>query len=196
MNCPQSVAGIGAGILALESPDANSAFKLQPQQVLSQDIPDARSNDLTDHQQGNFLIHQNNKPVVGDERWHVNDTELKIRPKPIHPSSNLFRLFVKNGEYVYARSTDIVMMESCDHLVKVYLLLEEKIKKTIRHNTLKDFLSQLPPEQFMRIGRFCAINLQRLSGGNFNEQSFEFDFKVSVKLKHAIPSTVFNSIGK
>jgi DNA-binding LytR/AlgR family response regulator len=111
-------------------------------------------------------------------------------------ASALFRLFVKNGEYVYAKSSDIIMMESCDHLVKVYLSLNEKVKRTIRHNTLKDFLLQLPPDQFMRIGRFCAINVHRLSGGNYIDQSFEFDFKVSVKLKHAISHTIFNSIGK
>ena len=124
------------------------------------------------------------------------NTELKIRNRSFQSASNLFRLFVKNGEYVYAKSSDIIMMESCDHLVKVYVSLNDKIKKTVRHNTLKDFLLQLPPEQFMRIGRFCAINLARLSGGSFNEQSFEFDFKVSVKLKHPISSAVFNCIGK
>ncbi len=111
-------------------------------------------------------------------------------------ASALFRLFVKNGEYVYAKSSDIIMMESCDHLVKVYLSLNEKVKRTIRHNTLKDFLLQLPHDQFMRIGRFCAINVHRLSGGNFIDQSFEFDFKVSVKLKHAISHAIFNSIGQ
>ena len=127
----------------------------------------------------------------------LNQPGQKITPSSAKQNSgNLFRLFIKNGEYVYARSNDIIMMESCDHLVKVYLALNDKIKKTVRHNTLKDFLAQLPQDQFMRIGRFCAVNLQRLSGGSFNEQAFEFDFKVSVKLKHAISNSVFNTIGK
>ncbi|MEO6548936.1 MAG: LytTR family transcriptional regulator DNA-binding domain-containing protein [Ferruginibacter sp.] len=108
----------------------------------------------------------------------------------------LLRLFLKNGEYVYARPNDIILMESCDHLVKVYLAFDDKIKKTIRHNTLKDFLSVLPEENFMRIGRFCAVNVQRLSGGNCNEQTFEFDFKVSIKLSHAISQTAFGNIGR
>jgi DNA-binding LytR/AlgR family response regulator len=112
------------------------------------------------------------------------------------PAKNLFRFFVKNGEHVYGRANDIIMMESCDHLVNVYLAVNDKIKKTIRSNTLKDFLSLLPADQFIRIGRFCAINIQRLSGGNFNEQTFEFDFKVSVKIKHPIPLSVFKNIGK
>ena len=127
----------------------------------------------------------------------LNQPGQKITPSPAKRNSgNLFRLFIKNGEYVYARSNDIIMMESCDHLVKVYLALNDKIKKTVRHNTLKDFLAQLPQDQFMRIGRFCAVNLQRLSGGSFNEQAFEFDFKVSVKLKHTLSNSVFNTIGK
>src|SRR6476646_8987569 len=72
---------------------------------------------------------------------------------------DLFRLFVKNGEYVYARANDIIMIESCDHLVKVYLGINSAAKLTVRHNTLKDFLSQLPETQFIRINRFCAVNI-------------------------------------
>lgn len=120
-------------------------------------------------------------------------------PSPVTQSQNfpnLFRLFVKNGEYVYARANDIIMMESCDHLVKVYLAFNDKIKKTVRHNTLKDFLLQLPQDQFKRIGRFCAVNINRLSGGNCNDQTFEFDFKVSIKLKHTIPHTAFYTLGR
>jgi hypothetical protein len=109
---------------------------------------------------------------------------------------NLFRLFVKNGEYVYARPDDIFMIESCDHLVKVHLGTGGKVKLTIRHSTLKDFLSQLPEDQFVRIGRFCAINIFRLSGGNCNRQVFEFDYNISIKLKHAVSNTVFTCIGK
>ncbi|MFT3947218.1 MAG: LytTR family transcriptional regulator DNA-binding domain-containing protein [Agriterribacter sp.] len=107
----------------------------------------------------------------------------------------LFKFFIKNGEYAYARANDIVMIESCDHLVIVHLAFGEILKKTIRHDTLKDFLLQLPKDQFIRIGRFCAINMQRLSGGSCKNQTFEFDFKFSVKLKHVIPNTIFNGIG-
>jgi LytTr DNA-binding domain len=109
---------------------------------------------------------------------------------------NLIRLFYKRGEFIYARPDDIVMIESSDHLVNIYIVHEDKIKKTIRSNSLKDFLAQLPENQFLRIGRFCVINLKRLSGGNCKEQTFEFDFKVSIKLKHAIPPSWFNDIGK
>jgi len=107
-----------------------------------------------------------------------------------------FRLFVKNGEYVYARPNDIIMIESCDHLVKVYLGVGGKVKLTIRHNTLKDFLLQLPQSQFKRLGRFCAVNIHRLSGGNSNEQIFEFDFTISLRLKHSVSHAVFAAIGK
>lgn len=125
-----------------------------------------------------------------------NNPETKTSATPYQNVANLFRLFVKNGEYVYARPNDIIMMESCDHLVKVYLAFNDKIKKTIRHNTLKDLLLQLPQDQFMRIGRFCAVNIHRLSGGNCNEQTFEFDFRVSIKLKHDISQAAFGNIGK
>ena len=110
-------------------------------------------------------------------------------------ADNIFRLFIKHFEYVYARPKDIIMIESCDHLVKVYLGVGDKAKLTMRHNTLKDFLSLLPSTDFLRIGRFCAINTQRLTGGNCNEQVFEFDFKISVKLKHSVSHSVFLSLG-
>lgn len=110
-------------------------------------------------------------------------------------SKTVFRLFVKHFEYVYARPDDIVMIESCDHLVRVYVGIGETAKLTLRHNTLKDFLAQLPSGSFFRIGRFCAINMRRLTGGNCNDQVFEFDYKISIKLKHFVSHSVFTSIG-
>jgi len=122
------------------------------------------------------------------------DTEI---PQATYQNfKDLFRLFVKNGEYVYARANDIVMIESCDHLVKVYLGINSMAKLTVRHNTLKDFLSQLPGAQFIRINRFCAVNILRLSGGNCNEQTFEFDFKISIKLTHSVSHMAFSALGK
>ena len=123
-----------------------------------------------------------------------NSIQEKISHLPDY-SNNLFRLFVKHFEYVYARPNDIIMIESCDHLVKVYIGVDGKAKLTMRHNTLKDFLSQLPQTHFIRIGRFCAINIQRLTGGSCNEQVFEFDFKISIKLKHSVSHNVFSRIG-
>ena len=128
-----------------------------------------------------FIIHDKHANIGGETS--------------ISPGGSLFRLLVKNGEYVYAKSNDIIMIESCDHLVKVYVAVGGKIKKAIRHNTLKDFLSQLP-SQFVRIGRFCAVNIERLSGGNCNEQTFEFDFNLSIKLAHPVSHTVFTHLGK
>jgi DNA-binding LytR/AlgR family response regulator len=133
------------------------------------------------------------EPLVAVRSMRDRESDAKvITPLCV---AGLVRLLVKKGEYVYARPNDIVMIESCDHLVKVYLAYDDKCKKTIRSCTLKDFLSQLPDKHFLRIGRFCAINSKRLSGGSFNEQSFEFDFKISIKLRHAVPNTVFNTIG-
>lgn len=109
---------------------------------------------------------------------------------------DLFRLSVKNSEFIYARPNDIIMIESCDHLVKVYVAADGKAKLTIRRTTLKDFLLQLPLEQFIRISRFCAVNIHRLSGGNCTDQTLEFDFKISLKPKHTIPRSVFGNIGK
>ena len=116
--------------------------------------------------------------------------------KQCEKSIGIFRLFVKNGEYVYARPYDIVLIESCDHMVRIHLAVSGKLKKTVRHNTLKDFLLQLPKEHFIRIGRFCAVNTSRISGGSFNDQTFEFDFGISIKLKHPISHATFSSIGK
>ena len=142
------------------------------------------------------------KPIKNQPGKNLLPLLLKsnLKPEPMLTkdlaSKSLFRFFVKNGEHVYGRPNDIIMIESCDHLVNVYLAFNDKIKKTIRTNTLKDFLSLLPTEQFMRISRFCAVNIARLSGGSFIDQTFEFDFKISVKLKHALSQHVFKNIGK
>ena len=113
----------------------------------------------------------------------------------INQRGNLLQLFVKKGEYVYARPCDIVLVESCDHMVQVYVACGEKVKRAVRNGSLKDFLMQLPQHEFVRLSRFCAVNLNRLSGGNYNQQLFEFDFRVSIKLKHTLPASVFKTIG-
>lgn len=123
---------------------------------------------------------------------NISSTALVNSFNPV----NLYRFVVKNGEYIYARVNDIVLVESCDHWVKIHLVTDDKIRLVIRNNTLKDFLTQLPEEQFTRIGRFCAININRLTGGSYNSQSFEFDFRISIKLKHGIPLTAFNALGR
>lgn len=141
-----------------------------------------------------FLVKDNN--TKNSKRTSVQNQSEADAFEINQKSKDLFRLFVKNGEYVYARPNDIIMMESCDHLVKVYVAFSDKIKKTVRHDTLKDFLLQLPKTQFLRIGRFCAINTDRLSGGNYLEQILEFDFKITVRLKHPISQGAFGKIGK
>lgn len=138
----------------------------------------------------------------GKKKWmnHLQ-SDSEFEPSADHENqkisinNNIFRLCIKNGEYVYARANDIIMIESCDHMVKVHLGIENKVKLTTRQNTLKDFLLKLPSAQFIRIGRFCAINIQRLSGGNCNKQTFEFDYKISIKPKHAVPNKIFTVIG-
>jgi LytTr DNA-binding domain len=170
----------------------NQEVKAGPKIIQLPDTGEIKSNS------DNFLFNGRKKNIKKENSVLLlrNKAETNTSPLPYQNAPNLFRLFVKNGEYVYARPNDIIMMESCDHLVKVYVALNDKIKKTIRHDSLKDFLLQLPQDQFIRIGRFCAVNINRLSGGNCNEQTFEFDFRVSIKLKHAISHSAFYAIGK
>jgi DNA-binding LytR/AlgR family response regulator len=123
---------------------------------------------------------------------------LLVDDQPAVTTSNgsaLLQLFVKKGEYIYARPCDIVLIESCDHMVQVHIAYGEKVKRALRNGTLKDFLQQLPSQQFVRLSRFCAVNLNRLSGGNYNQQVFEFDFRVPIKLKHPLPFSIFKTIG-
>ena len=142
-----------------------------------------------------------NVKSISKKKWLnqlLTDTEsssIEQENRKIFLNNNIFRLCIKNGEYVYARANDIIMIESCDHMVKVYLGIDNKVKLTTRQSTLKDFLLKLPSLQFIRIGRFCAINIQRLSGGNCNKQTFEFDYKISIKPKHAVPNKIFTIIG-
>ena len=135
-------------------------------------------------------------PAVTKKTTPATEPESETEKEEGISRTPLLRLFIKNGEYAYARPDDIVMIESSDHIVRVYILFGDKIKKVIRNNTLKEFLSQLPADKFLRINRFCAINSSRLSGGSYNEQSFEFDFRITIKLKHTIPQKLFNAIGK
>ena len=59
-----------------------------------------------------------------------NDNNAKKSSVSFKYCPNLFRLFVKKGEYVYARAKDIIIVESCDHLVKVYSTVLNKFNCT------------------------------------------------------------------
>jgi hypothetical protein len=112
-------------------------------------------------------------------------------------SYHLLRLSIKDGEYTYAKADDIIMIESSDHLTIVHVAQQVgKVKRTIRASCLKDFLLHLPENCFLRVNRFCAVNLKRLSGGSYHQQFFEFDYCITVKPKHPISHAIFNSIGK
>jgi DNA-binding LytR/AlgR family response regulator len=112
-------------------------------------------------------------------------------------TSHLLRLSIKDGEYTYAKADDIIMVESSNHLTVVYVAQQVgKVKRTIRNSCLKDLLVDLPESCFLRVNRFCAVNLKRLSGGSYHQQFFEFDFCITIKPKHPISHSIFNSIGK
>lgn len=112
-------------------------------------------------------------------------------------SPHLLRLSIKAGEYTYAKPDDIVMIESSDHFTVVHVVQQPgKVKTTLRNACLKKVLLDLSDSSFIRVNRFCAINLNRLSGGSYHQQSFEFDHCTIVKPKHPISHAVFNSIGK
>ncbi len=171
--------------------------------VISHDIHvfnNSKLPELNNYEANNIVPHFL-KPIKNETLKKTLAVRLKNSFMQELPAKNiiskpLFRFFVKNGEHVYGRADDIVVIESCDHLVNVYLAFNDKLKKAVRTNTLKDFLSILPAGQFIRISRFCAINIQRLSGGNCKDQTFEFDFRFSIKLKHTVPNSTFNCIGK
>lgn len=167
-------------------------------QLLSTNIPTTHSRRRNSAYKKGAKEHLNNKlpvPLLPE------DQGPRILPALHQPiitpdcSAGLLQLFVKKGEYIYARPADIVLIESCDHIVQVYIAYGEKSKRAVRNGTLKDLLLQLPQHKFARLSRFCAVNLDRLSGGNYNQQVFEFDFRVSIKLKHSLPVAAFKTIG-
>lgn len=112
-------------------------------------------------------------------------------------SPQLLRLSVKAGEYTYAKAEDIVMVESSDHFTIVHVAQRMgKVKTSLRNSCLKKVLMDLPGNIFQRVNRFCAVNVNRLSGGSYHQQCFEFDHCIIVKPKHPLSHAVFNAIGK
>ena len=112
-------------------------------------------------------------------------------------ATHLLRLSIKGGEYTYAQASDIVMIESSDHFTVVHVAPQAgKVKTSLRNSCLKKVLLDLPKNYFLRVNRFCAVNLNRLSGGSYHQQFFEFDYCIKVKPRHPLSHTVFQSIGK
>ncbi len=139
-------------------------------------------------------VNQNNENKNDTNK--INAIDNKTKPNVKISAVQPLKLFIKHGEFVFVHFNDIMMIETCDHFVKVYISVVEKTKMVLRHNTLKDFLYLLPKDYFFRVNRFTAINIFRLTGGNCDEQFFEFDFKFKISPRHALTQSMLSKIGK
>ena len=146
-------------------------------------------------QVGKFKI-----PIPGNDTFPTplkrEESEFIIAKDEPDVPADLLRLFVKTGEYIFVHANDILMIESNDHFVKLYIAVKESYKMILRHATFKDFLALLPSILFLRLNRFCAVNVSRLTAGNCNEQYFEFDFRIIIKPTYPITPSLLSKIGK
>lgn len=73
--------------------------------------------------------------ILSTDEALIDIAVVKGDQRDISDTSDILRLFIKNGEFVYAHPRDIIMIESCDHLVcMMYLFHYGRARKTYKSN--------------------------------------------------------------
>ena len=98
-----------------------------------------------------------------------------------------FIRFEENKEqYTWAASEEIYFAMSADHYVKALVNCDEKMKWMTRHSTLKELLTVLPAENFIRLNRFYLLNLKHFSHIGKSQKRLHFRNHFSISIPHRI----------
>ena len=105
------------------------------------------------------------------------------------------RLRVQSGEYLFAGSDDILLIETQGRYIKIYFDCCNEVKFALRACSLEKIIVHLPPGKFVRLCRFYMINMMRLKVADSPRARVIFGGGLVVSLKHIVPHAAWNQVG-
>jgi hypothetical protein len=105
------------------------------------------------------------------------------------------RLRMQTGEYLFAGSDDILLIETQGRYIKIYFDCCSEVKYALRECSLEKIFLHLPAGKFVRLCRFYIINMMRLKIADSPRGRVVFGTGLVVDLKHIVPCTAWNNIG-
>ncbi|MEO8961803.1 MAG: LytTR family transcriptional regulator DNA-binding domain-containing protein [Ginsengibacter sp.] len=101
-------------------------------------------------------------------------------------SVEFIRFEERKEKYSWVHPDEIYFVISADHYVKALINCGEKMKWMTRHNTLKELLTILPAENFIRLNKFYLLNLNNFSRINKSQKRLYFKNDFSLAIPHRI----------
>jgi DNA-binding LytR/AlgR family response regulator len=101
-------------------------------------------------------------------------------------SCELIRFEEKKERHIWALPHEICFVKSADHYVKSLIQCARGKKWMSRHCTLKDLLTMLPQENFIRLNKFYLLNVNYFSTINEYEKILYLTDDFSIPIPHRI----------
>lgn len=100
--------------------------------------------------------------------------------------AELIRFQEKKERYYWAQPDDIIFVKSANHYVRSLVQCRTQKKWMNRYCTVKEILTMLPTDSFIRINRFYIINRKYFSHIDENEKLLYLDNGFSISIPHRI----------
>ena len=138
-----------------------------------------------------FFI-EKNQPSIHHEGKNVFTTTNSFSA----PRSALIRFEEKKETYTWVDPEKILFVKSADHYVKSLIQQGDQKKWMIRHSTIKDLLTILTYDHFVRLNRFYILNTNHFSYLNEAEKTIYLDDDFSILIPHRISRYILELLKK
>lgn len=111
-------------------------------------------------------------------------------------SDELIRFEEKRGVYIWVKPEDIMFVKTADHYVRTLIKRGAQKIWAIRYGTLKDLLTLLTHDHFVRLNKFYMLNLNHFQCANENQRGIYLQDDFFVAVPHRISPYVLDILKK
>lgn len=126
------------------------------------------------------------KNILTDNRYGKAITLRFAGKDVLSDPGELIRFEEKKERTVWVLPHEICFVKSADHYVKSLIQCSREKKWMSRHCTLKELLTMLPQENFIRLNKFYLLNVNYFSRINECEKILFLTDNFSIPIPHRI----------
>ncbi len=114
--------------------------------------------------------------------------------KVVKAGTELIRFEEKKEIFTWVQPEEILFVKSADHYVKSLIQHGTQKKWMIRHCTIKDLLTILTYDRFVRLNKFYMINRNHFSYIDENEKILYLNDGFSIPIPHRISRFIIDML--
>ncbi|HRH50002.1 MAG TPA: LytTR family transcriptional regulator DNA-binding domain-containing protein [Panacibacter sp.] len=143
----------------------------------------------------NLNLNNNNIKQAFNQLSLVSKADI-IVPELTVVTTSLLRFEEKRERYIWVHPEEIFFVISSDHYIKALIQSGNQKKWMTRHCTIKELLTTLPAENFIRLNKFYLLNRNHYSGIDEREKMLYLLNDFSVPVPHRISRFIIEMIKK